>query len=162
MRPDLESPHPGASFWPPKMKILFFGPPIAFPKLQWFCADPYTSQIELKFRIQRFGTVRQLLRHKPKKVIFTPPYYPCLCKFIVNWSNNTPCVSRMLPWTTRWHTRRYWYPIHDFVTRISSESLYLHNKRQHNASSRSRHTEKGLARGHVQKYLTLGLCKLPS
>ena len=38
-------------------------PPIGFPKLQRFCANPYTSQIELKFRIQCYGTIRELLRH---------------------------------------------------------------------------------------------------
>ena len=46
-----------------KKENFYFLTPIAFPKLQRFCADPYTSQIELKFCIQRFGTLRQLLRH---------------------------------------------------------------------------------------------------
>ena len=46
-----------------KIENFIFCPPIEFPKLQRFCADPYTSQIELKFRIQCFGTIRQLLRH---------------------------------------------------------------------------------------------------
>ena len=52
-------------FLTPKLKKIenfIFWPPIEFPKLQRFCADPYTSQVELKFRIQCFGTIRQLLR----------------------------------------------------------------------------------------------------
>ena len=43
-----------ASFWPQNvrnLKTLFFWPSIVSPKLQRFCADHYTSQIELKFRI---------------------------------------------------------------------------------------------------------------
>ena len=57
----------GRIFLAPKLKkidlFFTFCPNIAFPKLQRFCADPYTSQIKLKFRIQCFGTVRQLLGH---------------------------------------------------------------------------------------------------
>ena len=66
MRPDLESTTSWRIFLTTKLnKIekLIFWPTIAFPKLQRFCADPYTSKIELKFRIRCFGTIRQLLRH---------------------------------------------------------------------------------------------------
>ena len=51
----------------PKMKEnwkLYFLAPIAFLKLQRIGAHPYTSQIELKFCIQCFSTIRRLLRHK--------------------------------------------------------------------------------------------------
>ena len=49
--------------------------PIVFLKLQRFCADPYTSQIELKLQIQCIGTIRQLLAinilHLNKKTCFS-------------------------------------------------------------------------------------------
>ena len=43
------------------------------------------------------------------------------------------------------------------ITRIASESFYPHNKFRHNLSSRSRDTEKGHARAHVQMCPTIGL-----
>ena len=46
-----------------KLITLFFWPPIVYPKLRQLGAHPYTSQIELKFLIQCFGTIRQFLRH---------------------------------------------------------------------------------------------------
>ena len=53
-------------FLAPKFKKIvsfIFWPPIVFSKLQRFFADTYTSQIEFKYLIQCFGTVRQLLRY---------------------------------------------------------------------------------------------------
>ena len=93
-------------FLTPKLKKIenfIFWPPIEFPKLQRFYADPYTSQIELKFRIQCFGTIRQLLRHwhfalsKKSRFSLTPSVYACsLASQLMLFSDETR--SRVLMW----------------------------------------------------------------
>ena len=65
LRPYLECSHSGETFCPKNERKLnfIFWPATVFRNIQRFSAHPQASQIELKNRIQCFGTIRQLLRH---------------------------------------------------------------------------------------------------